>query len=209
MSAFCQTHNHQPDLDQNQQASKLRQALIWVIGINITMFLTEIFFGHVAFSEALKADSLDFLGDSATYALSLILIGFSIRWRALITLLKSAILAVFAVWILAEAILHIFLSDLPRANIMLPIAFLALVANLGSALLLLRFRNGDANMRSVWLCSRNDAIGNFVTLIAAIGVFGTDKAWPDIIVAVIMAALFLSTALRISAQALRELQQIP
>jgi Co/Zn/Cd efflux system component len=179
--------------------------VLWiVVGLNAGMFLVEIVAGALAGSRALQADALDFLADSFTYGISLAVIGQALIWRARAALLKGVSLAVMGAWVLGSTLWHVFAQGVPQAEVMGAVGFLALCANLASVLLLLRFRDGDANVRSVWLCSRNDAIGNVAVMLAALGVWGTTTAWPDLIVAAGMASLFLSSAVQILRQAWRE-----
>ncbi|TAL77933.1 MAG: cation transporter [Beijerinckiaceae bacterium] len=179
--------------------------VLWsVIAINAAMFLVEMFAGTFAHSQALQADALDFLADSVTYGLSLAVIGTSLRWRAGAALLKGASLTLMALWILGSTIYHSFILALPTAEVMGSIAVLALTANAASVLLLIRYKDGDANVRSVWLCSRNDAIGNSVVILAALGVWGSRSAWPDLVVAALMASLFTTSSVQILRQAWRE-----
>lgn len=170
------------------------------------MFLVETAAGHLAGSRALEADALDFLGDTATYATTLWAVGRAARTRATVALLKGASLSLVGLWVLASTLWSVFVLGTPRAELMGGVGLLALAANLASVLLLLRWREGDANVRSVWLCSRNDAIGN-LAVIAAAGTVGlTDSAWPDLLVAGAMAALFLHSSTRILLQAKGELR---
>ena len=182
-----------------------KRALWAVIAINAAMFAVEMAAGVMAGSQALKADALDFAGDTATYGLSLFVIGMPLVWRSRAALFKGASLAVMGLWVLASTAYHVLVLGLPQAEVMGVIGFLALAANLSSVLLLLRYRDGDANVRSVWLCSRNDAIGNIAVIAAASGVWATSTAWPDLIVAGIMASLFSWSAAQIVRQSLREL----
>lgn len=178
---------------------------LWlVIAINAVMFIVEIVAGHLAKSQALQADALDFLGDSLTYGISLAVIGASLRVRAKAALVKGISLLVMGIWVFGSTLYRVFYVGVPEAEIMGLIGFLALAANLASVLILVRYKDGDANVRSVWLCSRNDAIGNVAVMIAALGVWGTTTGWPDLIVAGIMAGLFLSSAVQIIRQALAE-----
>ena len=180
---------------------------LWIIiAINATMFAVEMAAGHAAGSQALKADALDFLGDSVTYAISLYVIGMSLRVRSLAALAKGASLFVLGFWVLGTTLWQVFVLGVPRAEIMGVIGFLALAANLASMLLLIRYRDGDANVRSVWLCSRNDAIGNVAVMLAALGVWGAGSAWPDLVVAALMSSLFLTSAAQIVRQAIGELR---
>jgi Co/Zn/Cd efflux system component len=168
------------------------------------MFVTEIVAGHLARSQALQADALDFLGDTVTYGLSLAVIGASLRTRATAALFKGVSLSLMGAWVLGSTLYHVLVLGLPRAEIMGVIGVLALAANVTSVLLLMRYKDGDANVRSVWLCSRNDAIGNIVVTGAAGAVWWTTSAWPDLIVAGLMAGLFLSSAMQILRQAWAE-----
>ncbi len=184
-----------------------KRALWMVIAINAAMFIVEMAAGMMAGSQALKADALDFAGDTATYGLSLFVIGMPLVWRSRAALFKGATLGAMGLWVLASTAYHVLILGIPQAEVMGAIGFLALAANLGSVLLLLRYRDGDANVRSVWLCSRNDAIGNIAVIVAASGVWASGTAWPDLIVAGIMASLFLWSAAQIVRQAMREIAQ--
>ena len=199
--AGCCNHEH----EIVPATRNLRRALWAVIAINAAMFATEMTAGQVAGSQALQADALDFLGDTLTYGLSLFALGLAAIPRARIALLKGASLGVFGVAVLGMTAARVFYGGVPEAEIMGWIAMLALAANGLSVLLLLKFREGDANLRSVWLCSRNDAIGNVAVLLAAAGVFGTGTAWPDLLVAAGMAGLFVWGAVQITAQARGEI----
>jgi Co/Zn/Cd efflux system component len=183
-----------------------KRALWAVIAINGGMFLAEMGAGIFAGSQALKADALDFLGDTATYAITLFAIGMPLVWRARAALLKGLSLAAMGLWVLGSTVYHVLVLGIPQAQVMGAMGLLALVANLTSVLLLLKYRDGDANVRSVWLCSRNDTIGNAAVVVAASGVWATGSAWPDLIVAGIMASLFLWSSGQIVRQARRELQ---
>ncbi len=178
---------------------------LWlVISINAVMFGVELTAGQMAGSQSLKADALDFLGDALTYGLSLAVIGSSLIVRTRAALLKAISLLGMGLWVFGSTIYHVFVLGVPQAEVMGSIGFLALAANLTSVFLLVRYKDGDANVRSVWLCSRNDAIGNVAVMFAALGVWGTSTGWPDLIVAGLMAALFVNSAIRIFIQALAE-----
>jgi cation diffusion facilitator family transporter len=178
---------------------------LWlVITLNAAMFIVEMTAGHLAKSQALQADALDFLGDALTYGISLAVIGASIRARTNAAMFKGISLLLMGMWVLGSTIYRVFYVGVPEAQIMGLVGFLALLTNLASVLILVRYKDGDANVRSVWLCSRNDAIGNVAVMFAAFGVWGTATGWPDLIVAVIMAGLFLSSAFQIVRQALAE-----
>jgi Co/Zn/Cd efflux system component len=183
---------------------RYKRVLWTVIGINGVMFLTEMIAGHLAGSQALKADALDFLADTVTYGLSLAVIGASLQTRAMAALFKGLSLSLMSFWVLGSTIYHTIILGLPSAELMGGIAVLALAANLASVLMLMRYKDGDANVRSVWLCSRNDAIGNVVVMIAAAGVWGTRTAWPDLSVAALMAGIFLTSSVQILRQAWAE-----
>jgi len=178
---------------------------LWlVIALNAIMFIVEMTAGHVAKSQALQADALDFLGDSLTYGISLAVIGASIQVRTNAALAKGVSLLMMGLWVFGSTVYRVFYVGVPEAQIMGVIGLLALLTNLASVLLLVRYKDGDANVRSVWLCSRNDAIGNVAVMFAALGVWGTSSGWPDLLVAMIMAGLFLSSAFQIMRQALAE-----
>jgi Co/Zn/Cd efflux system component len=176
-----------------------------VIAINATMFLLEMAAGAVAGSQALQADALDFLADATTYGISLAVIGASARTRAWAAIAKAASLTVMSLWVLGATAYHVMVLGVPRADVMGAIGILALVANMASVLILVRYKDGDANVRSVWLCSRNDAIGNIAVMIAALAVWGTATKWPDLLVAGIMAGLFLTSSVQILRQSFREI----
>ena len=178
---------------------------LWiVIALNATMFVVEMSAGHLAQSQALQADALDFAGDALTYGISLAVIGASIRARTNAALFKGFSLLLMGLWVFGSPLYRVFYAGVPTAGIMGAVGFLALLTNLASVSLLVRYKDGDANVRSVWLCSRNDAIGNVAVMVAALGVWGTATGWPDLIVATIMAVLFLSSAFQIVGQALAE-----
>lgn len=182
------------------------RAVLWVaLVINAGMFAVEVGAGLATGSRALQADSLDFLGDAANYAISLGVAGLALRWRARAALLKGGSLAGVGLWVFATTLWAVFVGATPRADVMGLVGAAALAANAGVALMLFSFRKGDANRRSVWICSRNDAIGNLAVLAAAAGVFGTGARWPDLIVAAIMAALSIWGGWQIVSQAAGEL----
>ena len=164
--------------------------------------------GHVAASQALQADALDFLGDTLTYGLSLAVIGMAPLVRARAALLKGISLSLMGLWVLGCTVWRVFVVGVPEAQIMGVIGILALAANVASVLLLMRYKDGDANVRSVWLCSRNDAIGNIAVVAAAAGVWGTGTGWPDLIVAALMATLFLTSSVQIIRQSRDEMRSV-
>ena len=162
--------------------------------------------GYLARSSALQADALDFLGDTFTYGMSLAVIGQALSLRAKVALFKGLTLAAMGLWVLGSTAYSVLILEQPQAELMGAIGFAALIANLVSVVLLMRFKDGDSNVRSVWLCSRNDAIGNVGVLAAAGLVYLTASPWPDLVVAFFMAALFLQSAIRITRQARDELR---
>lgn len=188
-------------------ASAAYKRVLWVvIVLNGAMFLVETGAGVLAKSMALRADAPDFLGDSVTYAISLMVIGAALRWRARAAMFKGVSLGVMGLWVFGATLYHTLVGGQPEPVTMGLIGALALVVNVTSAALLFRFRDGDANVRSVWLCSRNDAIGNVAVMLAALGVWGTATKWPDLLVAGIMAGLFLWSSVQIVRQSLAELR---
>lgn len=194
--------------DKNALNSPAWRRALWIaLAVNAAMFAAEIAAGVAAGSAALQADALDFFGDAANYAISLGVAGMALAWRARAALLKGGTLALFGLAVIGTALWYAMIGTRPEPQVMGIVGLLALAANAGVALMLYRFRTGDANMRSVWICSRNDAIGNVAVLAAAAGVFGTGTAWPDIIVATIMAALGISGGVQILRQAWAELQE--
>lgn len=181
-----------------------RRRLWIVIAINAVMFVAEIIAGTVSGSQALYADSLDFLADTLTYGMSLAVIGRPLHIRSNAATIKGISLLLMAIWVLGSTIYQTFILGVPVAPVMAATAVAAFAANAISVLLLVRYKDGDANVRSVWLCSRNDMIGNAVVILAAVGVWGTHSAWPDLGVAALMSALFLASAVGILRQSLRE-----
>ena len=178
---------------------------LWaVIAINAVMFGVEMVAGHMAGSQALQADALDFFGDTLTYGLTMAVIGASLRVRASAALIKGFSLLAMGLWVFGSTIYTVFVLGVPQAQIMGAIGFLALAANAASVMLLVKYKDGDANVRSVWLCSRNDAIGNIAVMLAALGVWGTQTGWPDVIVAALMAGLFTWSAVQILRQGVGE-----
>jgi Co/Zn/Cd efflux system component len=170
------------------------------------MFLVEIGAGVAAGSASLQADALDFLGDAANYSISLLVVGMALRYRATAAMLKGLTMGAFGLWIIGMVIWHALHGTLPSAVTMGTVGFIALVANGVSFALLWTHRRGDANMRSAWICTRNDVLGNLAVLLAALGVLGTGTGWPDVIVATIMAVLALQGAATVVQHALSELR---
>ena len=192
MSASC-CGGPPPKIDTIQD-STYRRVLWVVLGINAAMFVAEITAGLIASSVSLQADALDFLGDAANYGISLFVVGMALRYRAMAALIKGASMGIFGLWVAGATVVQYFGGAVPHAETMGIVGTIALVANLACFGLLWTYRNGDANMRSVWICSRNDAIGNVAVLLAALGVFGTQQGWPDAAVGGVMATLALQGA---------------
>lgn len=203
MSAHCCSPN-EPEQGSSHQG-RYRKILWIALIVNAIMFVVEIVSGVKAGSVSLLADSLDFFGDAANYGISLWVLGMGLAIRSKASLLKAASMAAFGLWILGSAIWHFITGVIPSAETMGIIGVIALIANLGVAAILYAYREGDSNMRSVWLCTRNDAIGNVAVILAAIGVFGTGAAWPDLVVAIIMASLALHSSRSVIKHARAEL----
>jgi Co/Zn/Cd efflux system component len=178
-----------------------------VLAINAAMFAVEVGAGIAAGSASLQADALDFLGDAANYGISLLVVGMTLRYRASAALAKGATMGVFGFWVIGTVIWHTWHGTLPSASTMGAVGLTALLANAASFGLLWAHRHGDANMRSAWICTRNDVLGNLAVLLAAAGVFGTGAGWPDVTVAAIMAALAIQGSAVVLRQSLGELRQ--
>ena len=196
------------NLGRPEETAAFRRVLWAVLGINALMFLIEVGAGLAAGSASLQADALDFLGDAANYGISLFVVGMALRYRASAALAKGATMGLFGLWVIGTVIWHAYHGTLPSAFTMGAIGIAALAANAASFGLLWSYRHGEANMRSAWICTRNDVLGNLAVLLAAAGVFGTGTGWPDVIVATIMAALALQGAMTVVQQSLGELRSI-
>ena len=191
---------------EKRQDDAYRRVLWAVLAINGTMFAVEVVAGLAAGSASLQADALDFLGDAANYAISLLVVGMALRYRASAALAKGLTMASFGLWVVVMVVWHVSQGTLPSAFTMGTVGIAALVANAVSFGFLWVHRHGNSNMRSAWICTRNDVLGNLAVLVAAAGVFGTGSGWPDIIVAVIMVGLALQGASLVIRQALGELR---
>jgi Co/Zn/Cd efflux system component len=205
MSAQCCSPS--PAASTGAADPRYRRVLWAALGLNATMFLVEIGAGLAAGSVSLQADALDFLGDAANYALSLFVLGMALAWRARAALVKGLSMGAFGFWVLGAALWQARAGTVPAAEVMGVVGLLALAVNVGVAVMLYRYRAGDANMRSVWLCSRNDALGNIAVVAAASGVFATASGWPDILVALVMAGLALWASVQVVRHALAELRE--
>jgi Co/Zn/Cd efflux system component len=201
----CETGCAAPAATANPRYRRILWAALW---INAAMFVVELVSGWRAGSVSLLADAIDFFGDAANYGVSLAVLGLSLAWRARAAALKGLTMGAFGVFVLARAAWTIATGGVPEPLTMGVVGGLALLANVSVAVMLYAWREGDANMRSVWLCSRNDAIGNVAVMAAALGVFGTGQGWPDVAVASIMGALALSAAWSVLRQARVELQAV-
>ncbi|HUT49276.1 MAG TPA: cation transporter [Alphaproteobacteria bacterium] len=197
MSAACCDHNPEPS------ASRL---ILWIaLAINAAMFAVEIVAGVVAGSVSLHADALDFLGDSFNYAISLAVLSLALTWRARAAMFKGVTMAVLGLWVIGEVIWQIGSGRVPEPFVMGAVGTVALLANAGVAVMLYRFRGAESNLRSAWICSRNDVLGNLAVLLAAAGVLGTGTLWPDVIVATLMASLAIQGSWTVIRQSLGEL----
>lgn len=205
MSAHCCAHDT-PAADQVHNLPRYRRVLWVALAVNAAMFLVEVGAGMASGSLSLLADAIDFAGDALNYGVSLAVLSAALAWRARAALLKAASMVGFGVLVLGQAVWSLWHGRVPDAPTMGVVAVLALLANVGVAWLLYAFREGDANMRSVWLCSRNDAIGNLAVMAAALGVAGTGRAWPDLAVAGLMAGLALHGGWQVMRQARAELR---
>jgi Co/Zn/Cd efflux system component len=182
--------------------------VLWIaLAANAVMFAVEIATGLKSGSVSLLADSIDFFGDAANCAVTLAVLSMGALWRGRAALLKAASMLGFGILVLGKTFWSMRLGLTPEPMAMGLVGVLALATNLGVAALLYAFREGDANMRSVWLCTRNDALGNIAVMLAALGVFGTGTAWPDLLVAAGMALLAISSGWSVLRQARRELAQ--
>lgn len=207
MSASCCNHHDPAEQAAQRLRDKAYRRVLWaVLAINAVMFAVEIGAGIASRSAALQADSLDFLGDAANYGISLFVVGMALHLRARAALAKAITMAVFGLWVIGVAGWNLYAGVTPHAYSMGVVGITAALANAASFGLLWRFRAGDSNMRSAWICTRNDVLGNIAVILAALGVFGTGTGWPDIAVAAIMGVLALQGAVTVSRQALAELR---
>lgn len=203
MSAHCRHHAAESPTGDTAYRRVLWIALI----VNAVMFAVELIGGMAAESVALQADAVDFFADAANYGVSLFVLRMSLRARALAALVKGLAMGAFGLFVAGNAVLHAVAGRLPDAAPMGVIGALALAANVGVAVLLYRHRDGDANRQSVWLCTRNDAIGNVAVLVAASGVFATGTGWPDYAVAAVMAGLAIVAGMQVMRRATAELRR--
>ncbi len=205
MSANCCEHDHDHEHLSASDTPRYRRVLWVALALNVLMFVVEIGAGFRSGSVSLLADAIDFFGDAANYGVTLAVLSMGLAWRARAAVLKGLSMLGFGLFVAGKTFWSATQGLPPEALTMGVVGLLALGVNVGVAVLLYAFREGDANMRSVWLCSRNDAIGNVAVMLAALGVFGTGSAWPDLVVAAAMAALALSGGWSVLRQARGEL----
>ncbi len=205
MSAHCDHHHHD---DEKSAGNPRYRKILWIaLVINLAMFGVEIGAGFQSGSVSLLADAIDFFGDAANYGVTLVVLGMSPVWRSRAALLKGGSMLVFGLFVLGKTAWTLVQGGTPEAVTMGVVGLMALVANVAVAVMLYAWREGDANMRSVWLCSRNDAIGNIAVMLAALGVLGTGSALPDLAVALVMALLALTGGWSVVRHARSELGQ--
>ncbi len=186
-------------------ADPLTRRVLWIaLIVNVAMFFVEVAASSMSGSLSLLADSIDFFGDAMNYLLSLAVLGLAFSIRTRVATFKALCMGAFGVFVIAKALWNLKAGAAPEAATMGAVGALALLANAGVAGMLYRFRGGDADLRSVWICSRNDAIGNLAVLVAALGVLGTTRAWPDLLVAAIMGTLALGGCATVLQHARRE-----
>ena len=202
MDACCETKAEELSALRDEH----KKVLIIVLVINAVLFILEATAGLIAHSTALLADSLDMLGDAFVYGFSLYVLWRSLKWKAVAAIVKGIIMAAFGIGVLAQAIHKIMIGIVPNAETMGIIGVLVLLGNGICFLLLSRHRGDDLNMRSTWLCSRNDIFANLAVLIAAAGVTLFASIWPDIIVGVVIATLFLKSAFTVLSESIAELR---
>ncbi len=193
---------------QNNQPTQRYTRILWVgLIVNLTMFAVEIIAGWKGGSVSLLADAVDFFGDGVNFAASIFAMTLATVWRSRVALFKGYVMVAYGAFIMAKAAGASVYGTTPEHELMGMIGLLALVANVFVAVLLYAYREGDANMRSVWICTRNDALGNVLILIAAAGVLGTGSRWPDLAVASLMGALAISGGLSVLRRARDEIAQ--
>lgn len=201
--------NHCPSDEASKSAANnpgFRKVLWIALIANAAMFFIEVGASWSAGSVSLLADSLDFGGDAANYALSLFVLGMALQTRAKAALLKGVSMGLYGLGVLGFAAYAAMHGEVPSYATMGVVGLMALSVNVGVAAIQYRYRNGDSNMRSVWLCSRNDAIGNLAVLGAALLVGVTQTAWPDLAVAALMATLGLTASVSVIKQARAEIR---
>jgi len=212
MSACCdhghQDHGHGPTGFHDEVRARAYRRVLWfALAVNLVMFGVEIAGALVSRSVALQADALDFLGDAANYGLSLAVVGMHLAWRARAALVKGLSMGAFGLWVIGTTLWRVHEGGVPEAHIITSVGVAALAANVAVTVALFRHRAGDANMRSVWLCSRNDAIANVAVIAAGAGVWATGTFWPDVAVGAVIAGLALTASVDVVRRAAAELRQ--
>lgn len=196
-------HNDKPIVDQTYRK------ILWIaLILNAFMFFAEIASSFYADSVSLRADAIDFFGDAANYGVSLYVLGLALRFRSYASLLKAGSMGIFGFWVMGTVIYNALTGAAPHAPTMTIMGISALVVNLAVAMMLYKYRDGDSNMRSVWLCTRNDAIGNIAVVIAALGVYFTASMWPDLVIAAGMGALSIHSSYLVISQVRQELLHV-
>jgi cation diffusion facilitator family transporter len=203
MSKHCCEHSVKLKLEEFSE--RFKKILYIALVLNVLMFFVEIYQGYLSNSLSLKADAVDFLGDSVNYFMTLFVITSSVKTKAGISLLKSFFMLSFGLWILAEALMRYFSQNIPDSFTMSWVGSLALIVNSFVAVLMYKFREGDSNMQSAWLCSRNDAMGNLAVIFASFGVLYFNSKWPDLIVALFMSYLSITSAIIVLKLARKEI----
>lgn len=201
----CESKSSELALLRTRQASVLK----WVLAINAIMFFVEFAYGWISHSSGLMADSLDMLGDAVVYGFSLYVLDRGARWRAKAGFLKGVIMAVFGVVVLSQVAYRFAFGIVPDSDVMGVVAVLALAANTICLFMLFRHRSDDINMRSTWLCSRNDIVANVGVILASILVGYVHSVWPDTVIGIIISALFLKSAYEVIVEARQELSVLP
>lgn len=200
-------HDH-CNADGQSDVSAAYRKVLWICLIaNAVMFVAQMVASYAAHSVSLLANSADFFSDAANYGISLYVLNLSLRQKARASMFKGISLGVVGLWVTFETLHHALQPELPEPLIMAVISVVALAVNVGCAVLLYKYRGGDSNRESVWICSRNDAIGNIAVMIAAAGVFASSTIWPDIIVAAILGWLAVTGAWRIIQSAKKEMNK--
>jgi len=207
MTSGCSSSGCCAPPGDSKSGPRFRRVLWIALVINAGMFVMEFGAAWRAGSVSLLADAIDFFGDAGNYAVSLFVLGLAPIWRSRSALVKGVTMGLYSFFVLGQGIWALQLGTIPNALTMGWVGFAALIANVSVALMLYTYREGDANMRSVWLCSRNDAIGNVAVMLAALGVFGTGTAWPDLAVALMMSVLGLLAAVSVIRQSVAEIRQ--
>lgn len=185
------------DINIKEVNKNFKKALWVALILNFSMFILENFQGILSHSLSLRADAIDFLGDSVNYFVTLFVLNSAIRKKAAVSFAKALFMFGFGVWVLIEAVIRFNSNTIPDSFTMSWVGILALAVNASVAFILYKFRDGDSNMQSVWLCSRNDAIGNLAVVLASVGVYYFHSKWPDLIVALFMASLSVSASFKV------------